>query len=68
MRIYERMALMTRRAEELARSGKFRDSVEVEQHLRTRENYPEIREWLADSFRREHLDRLCADARANQWT
>jgi hypothetical protein len=65
MRTHDRIALMSRRAEELARSGKFRDWRAIEQQLRSREKFSEAPQWFSDSFRRETFDRICAEARAN---
>lgn len=65
MRTHDRLALMSRRAEELARSGKFSDWQAIERHLRSREKFSEATQWFSDSFRRETFDRMCAEARTD---
>lgn len=52
-----------RRAEELARSGKYTDYVLIEHALKM-EGYKRARIWLDDSFIRQELNELCRQSRA----
>ena len=58
----ERRAFVSRRAEELARTGRFADWQAIEFRLRYVEGYSEARGWLDSHFIRERLDTLCAEA------
>ena len=50
------------RARELAKSGKFRNWLAIEHHLRFEESCPEARHVLDNERIREELDRLCEGA------
>lgn len=52
----ERMIYVSKRADELALSGKYRDWQEIEFVLRYEEAYPEARGWLDSHFKREWLN------------
>ena len=52
-----------RRAEELARSGKYTDYVLIEHALKM-EGYKKARLWLDDRFIRQELNELCRQSRS----
>ena len=54
------------RARELATSGKFRNWLGIEQHLRLEESCPEARHVLDNERIREELDRLCEVAKGGE--
>ena len=54
--------LMSRRAQDMARSGQFEDSLSIEMALR-REGFREARQWLSEEAPREMLNSLCRAAR-----
>jgi hypothetical protein len=61
----ERQAYISRRAEELARSGDFSDWLGIEHHLRFQEGYAEARGELDRPHFREQLNRLCKQAKGD---
>lgn len=61
----QRQEHVLRRARELARTGNYSGYVLIEHALRN-EGYPEARGWLDNQLFRQELDRLCAEARANE--
>lgn len=52
-----------RRAEELARSGKYADYISIEHALKM-EGYKKARIWLDDGFIRQELNELCRQSRS----
>ena len=59
----EQREYISRRAPELARTGKFTDWLAVERHLRWEENLPAARQELDSQYIRQELDRLCRETR-----
>jgi hypothetical protein len=58
----QRAELIDKRADELARSGKFADWISIEIKLRG-EGFKEARQVLDSRFRREELNEMCKAAR-----
>jgi hypothetical protein len=58
----QRQTYVSRRADELALSGKYQSWIDIEFALRA-EGYPEARGWLDSHFKREWLDKLCQQGR-----
>jgi hypothetical protein len=56
----ERKSYVSRRADELASSGRFRNWLDVEIELRLVEGYEEAQQWLDNRYKRDWLDKLCA--------
>ncbi len=54
---------MWRRAYEMATSGNFSGWITIEWELRFKEDFPEARHMLDDTFIRAELDELCDQAR-----
>jgi hypothetical protein len=59
MKKADRRDYISRRADELARTGQYRNWLLIEAVI-SREGFPEARQVLDDSFKRESLKRLCA--------
>jgi hypothetical protein len=59
----ERGAYVTKRARELAMSGRYDGWRDIAVVLRFEEDFPEARHWLDHPSVRDNLDRLCARAR-----
>ena len=55
---------VTRRARELAESGRFERWSQIEFELRFKEGFPEARTVLGDDFIRDELDSICQRVRA----
>jgi hypothetical protein len=58
----ERKAYVTKRARELAMSGRYYSWRDIEIVLRFEEDFPEARQWLDHPSIRDELDRLCKHA------
>jgi hypothetical protein len=58
----EREAYVTKRARELAMSGRYYSWRDIEIVLRFEEGFPEARQWLDHPPIRDELDRLCKHA------
>ena len=59
-----RVDLMGKRAREMAKSGKFEDSLSIEMALR-REGFREAKDWLREDSVRNELNLLCREARGS---
>ena len=62
MRKKERSEIIDRRADEMARSGQYKDWMSIEIALRG-EGYREARQLLDSQFRRQELNEMCRQAR-----
>ena len=62
MRKAEKQEYVSRRARELAESGRHRDYLTIERELAS-EGFPEARGWLDNDTLRQHLKLLCDKAR-----
>ena len=63
-----RRQLISPRSKELARSGEFTGYRAIVHHLRFVEELPEAREQLHARSIRDHLDKLCREARGRRRT